>query len=300
VAPGYRFTGASGDLVSSESSADLRTWTFGYILDGPATVDLSVRCLSTKTSTDTGAFGALEFLHVDRRVVVPPSDLTTGQPYVIERVSCPVGYKGIVATFDLPEGVRQIGTKPQPINRDFVLLNTSGRPAEVHLDLICVAITVHDFLRDGEITNRAWVFGDQLDPDTSDNASAVTVSVDTAAPRAVVAAPSSAAPTSPVATAPKPAAATSGLALVATSTVVGRSAAFRIRCAAGGSACIGTLTVRSTSGKRLASARYAIRAGRTTTVKVSAKALKRLRKAVVTVTGQDGRKTSRAVKLRLR
>ncbi|MCU1677737.1 MAG: hypothetical protein JWM93_2495, partial [Frankiales bacterium] len=302
VAPGYRSTPGAADLVRSEPSPDGRRWSFGYSLDAPATVQLSVRCLATRTASEAGHFEVLQLTHVNRTVTVAPSDLASSQPYARERVSCPDGTKGIVGSFDLPGGVRQIGSSPQPINRDFVLLNTTGAPVEVRLHLLCLGTRIGQFGHGGEIINRAWVYSDQSDPDDGDDIAEAKVSVDPAAPAPD---PEEDAPAASrlATTTPAPAAAPgtpSGMATIATSTasVSATTAAIRIRCARGGPSCIGTLTVRSTAGRTLATVRYTVKAGTTATVRLKAKALKGAKRAVVTVVGRDGRKASRTLTLR--
>lgn len=267
VAPGYRFTQAAGDLVRSEGTTDGSGWDFGYVLDDQAqSVELSVRCLDTTTSTDAGHAEQLALKSIDRVVTVAPSDLSSSQPYVRERVTCPDGSKGIVGTYDLPPNVRQLGSSPQPINRDFVLLNTGATAQEAHLDLLCLGIRVGGGKVAGAtITNRASVSAAESDLDPSDNVSQVTVAV-TPRTGASVAGPS-------------------------TLLVSLRGASIRVACAAGGPRCAGRLTVSNARNNVVAVRRYEVAAGRTASLKVSAKALKGLRRATLRVTGAKASKT---------
>ena len=82
----------------------------------------------------------------------------------------PDGYKGVVGTYDLPPGVYSLGNEPQPINRDFRLLNTTGVYVAVTLDLECVGVRTGPALdEDVTITNSASVTSATYDPDPSNN-----------------------------------------------------------------------------------------------------------------------------------
>ena len=130
VDPGYAFSGGQGRMISSEPTAGSDGWTFTFA-EGPANVTLSIRCLS-KTTSDGDLLQSQELA---RTVTVPP-----GQT-VSESVICPVGYKGIVASYSLPGGVFLLGDEPQPISRVFSLENTSSSSKSVGLDLLCLSNT---------------------------------------------------------------------------------------------------------------------------------------------------------------
>jgi hypothetical protein len=79
--------------------------------------------------------------------------------------------------------------------------------------------------------------------------------------------------------------------------VTGTTATIRVACAAGGPACVGTLSVRTAAGRPLAAVRYVVAAGRVKAIKVRAKALRTARRAVVVVTGRDGHRVKRTLTL---
>ncbi|HEU4657555.1 MAG TPA: hypothetical protein VFR97_08525, partial [Capillimicrobium sp.] len=92
----------------------------------------SIRCLSTTVKKKDGHKHDLALRHVVKQVTVNP-----GQRVDVS-VSCDDQAKGIVATFDLPEGLVILGHEPQPKIRVFRLLNTTSSALEGTIDLICV------------------------------------------------------------------------------------------------------------------------------------------------------------------
>ncbi len=167
IAPGYVFqTGANfvhGPSLTSEQSPDGRSWTFEFqvapksAIQNDALIDVSIRCIPRTTSTDSGHQHALKFHHVYGRVTVGPH--STGE----YRLSCPVGFKGIVETHDLPFGMKVLGTTPMPINRDFRLHNTTDEELDADLDLVCLESRVGDERNGGDVMNTASVHGDEPD-----------------------------------------------------------------------------------------------------------------------------------------
>jgi uncharacterized repeat protein (TIGR01451 family) len=131
VDPGYRFTGGFGIVSRSQPSADLASWTFAIDSGGDGAADLSIRCLRPATSGGH----LLVTQEVRRQVTVGAGQAVT------EQLSCPVGYKGIVASFALPTGLRLLGDEPQPITRVFSLQNTTSGPLTGTIDLLCLMNT---------------------------------------------------------------------------------------------------------------------------------------------------------------
>lgn len=173
IAPGYTFrTGSAyvhGPHLLSEPSPDGRSWTFGFQVapntpsQNDARVDLAIRCLPRTTSANDGHEHALTFQHVYGRVAVGPH--STGE----YRLSCPVGFKGITASHDLPTGLKLLGTTPEPINRDFRILNTTGSTLYANIDLLCMATRIGDELNGGDVMNTASIYGDEPDWNAGNN-----------------------------------------------------------------------------------------------------------------------------------
>ena len=163
IAPGIEVLSGTARLVASEPVAG--GWRFTVEALDPATATLSLRELGeyTLVAGSPAHSHTLGFQHVVRTVVLAPGES-------VERVTCPDGSKGVVGTFDLPPGVVSLGNEPQPINRDFRLLNTTSGNVEVMLDLECLAIETgspHDQVL--TVTNTATAGTTTFEPDLSDN-----------------------------------------------------------------------------------------------------------------------------------
>jgi len=168
IAPGIELQSGNARLVGSEPVAG--GWKLTVEALTPARATLSLRELGTKTlaSAPSSHQHGLTFQHVVRTVSVPDGES-------VQRVTCPDGSKGIVATYDLPAGVVLLGHEPQPINRDFRLLNTTGHSVDVMLDLECLAIRTGPVLDETfTLTNTATVTSTTYDPDLSNNSASVT------------------------------------------------------------------------------------------------------------------------------
>jgi uncharacterized repeat protein (TIGR01451 family) len=166
VAPGFRFNPPAphGSQFLSEPTSDGSGWKFGFDQSGPNTVELSVRCLERAAYDPPEThYDVLTFHKVYGRATVNPYSPGESQPYRDSRLTCPDGYKGITASWDLPKGMKQLGNTPEPINRDFRLLNTKSRPLYANLDLLCLKVTTRDDLSGGDIKNDATVYSDEPD-----------------------------------------------------------------------------------------------------------------------------------------
>ena len=165
VAPSFVVQSGLARLVASEKVPG--GWSFTLDVAQAGQTTLGVRMLADKTLVGgaTPHTHDLFFEHVVRTVSLPPGES-------VQRVSCPVGYKGVVATYDLPAGVFMLGHEPQPINRDFRLFNSTGSPIDVVLDLECLAIDT-SVARDetATLTNTATAATSTYDPDLSNNSS---------------------------------------------------------------------------------------------------------------------------------
>ncbi len=282
IAQGFEVLSGVARLVASEPQAG-GGWRFTVDVQQDAKVTFSLRTL--RDTTGAGGSPAhvhpFAFQHVERSVTIGPG--RTNQV----RLECPVGYKGIVGTYDLPAGVYLLGSVPEPINRDVDLLNTTGAPVTVLLDLECLAIETGPPL--GEtltITNTATVASPTFDPDTSDNSSTVVSDVARAVGLKVTPPP---AKSDPAATTPPattgPAAATRLRFGTPVVTAGAGSATVPVTCTATAT-CRGTVTVAATvpvaaapragsaakaKGRRvvLGRASYVVKPGRTVKVKVA-------------------------------
>lgn len=177
IAPGYDLSSDGAVLVGSETSYAARTWTLTFRATAPVTVTASALCLSTTTSAVGGHTHQLRFTHVVDRVILPGDTPAEGTEF---KVTCPDDAKGVVATFDLPEGVTTWGNDPRLKERAFRLHNESGTPKDAVLDLICLHDRVGtDMGTEVPVTvvNTATVSSSSTDANPSNNAATATVTV---------------------------------------------------------------------------------------------------------------------------
>ena len=177
IAPGYDLSSAGAVLVGSETSYPDRTWTLTFRATAPVTVTAGVLCLSTTTSAVGGHTHQLRFTHVVDHVTVPGDTPAEGLEV---KVTCPDDGKGVVATFDLPEGVTTWGNDPRLKERAFRLHNDSGTPEEAVLDLVCLNDRVGtDMGTEVPVTvvNTATASSTSTDANPSNNSATSTVTV---------------------------------------------------------------------------------------------------------------------------
>jgi len=207
---------------------------------------------------------------------------------------------------DVPAGVVLLGDEPQPINRDFRLLNANDHPVDATLDLECLSIDTGPPLDDlAPVVNTGRTGTSAYDPAPGNDAgdAAITIarvlgSAETgagagdddghapapgapAAPHASIAAGPS--PAARGTSGPAPERATAPAATPVSRATVGRlrtsgsgaTATTTVRCT-GAARCTGTVTatarLRTRHGVRrvtLGHARYAVRAGRSDTVRIA-------------------------------
>ncbi len=136
IAPGFSAVGGGVTLAGSEyDEAHPRDWTFTLEATEAATATLSLRCLHTTTGPVYGHTHELRFVHLVQTVTVPGHTAAEGQEY---QVICPDDAKGIVATWNVPPGVRHFGNDPRLKTRAFRLFNDTGVDKTATVDLLCL------------------------------------------------------------------------------------------------------------------------------------------------------------------
>lgn len=265
VAPGIEVLSGQARLVGARPVSGGWELTVDVVAAGSST--LSLRALQTRTAMA----GAPSHLHgLDTQHVTQTVSLAPGES--VQRVSCPSGYKGITASYLLPAGVLLLGHEPQPVNRDFRLLNTTGGNLDVVLGLECVAVQTGTALDDVvTVVNTATVTTTTYDPDPANDTSSATITVARAA--------GSVTPT------PTPVAASSGLRNLQVGDG-GQQAVVQVVCSGTSGTCSGKVTLTALVPQKYAratrttigTARYTVVAGHA--VKVHVKIKKRFRKLV--------------------
>ncbi|HYF72945.1 MAG TPA: hypothetical protein VD864_08990, partial [Nocardioides sp.] len=137
VAPGFDAPAGGVVLAGSEydQAAHPRDWTFTLDAAVPTTVTLSARCLRTTVGAVHGHTHDLLFTHLVQTVTVSGHTAKEGDEF---QVICPDDAKGIVATWDLPPGVRHFGNDPRLKTRAFRLFNDTGGAKQATVDLLCM------------------------------------------------------------------------------------------------------------------------------------------------------------------
>lgn len=162
-------------------------WRFIVDPDGSVTGTFSIHCLSETLGTANGHTHTLVFRELSDSVTVPAGGT------VERKLTCPDGYKGIVAWADIDPGLISRGNDPQPVIRVFKFYNPTDGPLDADFGLLCVAIRTRgadDDPRDVEIVNTASAVTSSHETSAGDNSDSVTLAVNetgvTPAARAVV------------------------------------------------------------------------------------------------------------------
>ncbi|MGZ4487697.1 MAG: DUF7507 domain-containing protein [Nocardioides sp.] len=171
ITPGFQLTAGDASVGTRRTATG---WRFLVDADAPATGTYEVRCLSTTLGAAQGHTHDLTFLELTGSVDVP-----AGQ--VVERsLTCPDGYKGIVAWADLPPGLQSLGNDPMPVTRSYRFSNETGGTLTATYGLLCASIRTTPSSTTaigGDVTNRATVSTTSPDATTSDDTDTATFHV---------------------------------------------------------------------------------------------------------------------------
>jgi len=170
VAPGIEVDSGRARLVRSEPDGTGRKLTIEVL--ATANVKLSIRALAD----DTAAAGvpthvhALELTHVVRNASQGPGQLE-------HLVQCPAGYAGVVASYDLPEGVVGLGHEPLAGGRVFWLLNATMQVRHAKLDLECIGVQTGRSVWVLPLVNTATASTTSVDPIGANDGDSVEIGV---------------------------------------------------------------------------------------------------------------------------
>jgi choice-of-anchor A domain-containing protein/uncharacterized repeat protein (TIGR01451 family) len=180
IVPGYALAGGAAALAGSEydEAAAPRNWRFTLDVKQPTTATFSVRCLRTTVGPVHGHTHDLRFVHVVQTVTVSGHTAKEGDEF---QVICPDDAKGVVATWDVPPGVRHFGNDPRLKERAFRLFNDSGTARQATLDLLCLRDrTSSEGMGTDEpvpVDNTAVVTSVSADANGANNSSTATITV---------------------------------------------------------------------------------------------------------------------------
>lgn len=179
IAPGFDAPAGGVALVGSEyDESSPRQWTFTLDVDAPTTVTLSVRCLRTTVGPVLGHTHELKFRHIVDTVSVPGHTAKEGNEF---KVICPDDAKGVVATWNLPPGLKHFGNDPRIKERAFRLFNDTGNAKPATIDLLCLGDRTSTERMGTEdpvvVPNVATVSSASYDANEFNNSSTATITV---------------------------------------------------------------------------------------------------------------------------
>jgi len=163
IQPGFSST-APADLVYSEPEGG--GWKFKLNVSANSDLTFSIRCMSRQTTSSNGHDHDLDLRHIVAEVTVQPGTVNEAQ------LTCPDGYKGIVADMDLDEGLISLGNDPRPVTRAFKLYNPTMGPLNARISLLCLGN-----MTSVQIVNTAYITTTSNDDDNGNNQSTATVTV---------------------------------------------------------------------------------------------------------------------------
>ena len=167
ITPGFSFASGNG-VVNSQPFAGEGGRHFWVNFQDGGDVTLTIRCLSTELGSAAG--------HTHQLVVAELSDsVVVNRGETVERsLTCPVGYKGIVA-WVIFDGV-SLGNDPQPITRVFRFYNPTDQPLTARYGLTCIDVrTAGGNQASKTIVNTATVTPTDATP--ADNTASATITV---------------------------------------------------------------------------------------------------------------------------
>ena len=183
IRPGYALDGTA-EVVTSYPAGD-NDWTFALATGGGDATSgvVSIQCMLDELVEANGHGHDLNLREITQNVTVPAGE-------VLEvTLTCPVGYKGIVAGWRLDEGLVNLGNDPRPIIRVFKLYNPTSGPLTADLWLGCMATRTLSGIGNPTVVNTASATTTSTESSTSNNSASATLTVQSGSAPAAPAAP---------------------------------------------------------------------------------------------------------------
>ena len=174
IRPGYALNGTA-EVVTSYPAGD-NDWTFALSSGGGDATSgvVSIQCMLDELAEANGHGHDLNLREVTQNVTVPAGE-------VLEvTLTCPVGYKGIVAGWRLDEGLVNLGNDPRPIIRVFKLFNPTSGPLTADLWLGCLATRTKPGTGNPVVSNTASATTTSPEKTLGNNYGSATFTVDMA------------------------------------------------------------------------------------------------------------------------
>ncbi|MGK2932639.1 MAG: choice-of-anchor A family protein [Solirubrobacterales bacterium] len=151
IAPGLQVTGGRAYVIASAPNGATGRKVTLRIDQNNTTAEVSIRCLSNKTSAINGASSELQFTTITKSIQVG-ADQTAS-----EQLTCGENAKGIVAGWEYDEELVQLGNDPQPKTRVFRVWNPTHHPLNATLYLLCLEVRTGTPGGGNEYVNTAGV-----------------------------------------------------------------------------------------------------------------------------------------------
>lgn len=132
IAPGISVAGGRALVLANAPDGPTGRQLTVKVGQPGATVEASVRCLSNRTAELGGASTELIFTQVTKPITVGAGQVAT------ESLVCGDQAKGIVAGWELEDGLVPLGNDPQPKTRVFKVWNPTSHPLSGTLHLLCL------------------------------------------------------------------------------------------------------------------------------------------------------------------
>ena len=170
IQPGFIST-VAGQLVYSQPEGN--GWKFVYDASEGGSASFSIRCLTRQVEVDNGHTHDLKLERIATEVEIAPGTVNEAQ------LTCADGSKGIVAGWDLDDGLVSLGNDPRPVTRAFKLYNPTDHTLKARLTLLCLGLrTGGERAPAMSIINTANISTSSSESDIGNNGSSAGINVD--------------------------------------------------------------------------------------------------------------------------
>ena len=170
IQPGFIST-VAGQLVYSQPEGN--GWKFVYDASEGGSASFSIRCLTRQVEVVNGHTHDLKLERIATEVEIAPGTVNEAQ------LTCADGSKGIVAGWDLDDGLVSLGNDPRPVTRAFKLYNPTDHTLKARLTLLCLGLrTGGERAPAMSIINTANISTSSSESDIGNNGSSAGINVD--------------------------------------------------------------------------------------------------------------------------
>jgi len=167
IQPGF-IADVAGDLTYSQPEGN--GWKFVFDASEGGNAIFSIRCLNRQVDVVDGHTHDLKLQRISTEVEIAPGTVNEAQ------LTCPDGSKGIVAGWDLDDGLVSLGNDPRPVTRAFKIYNPTDHPLKARLSLLCLGLrTGGERVPAKTIVNTANISTSSQESNTGNNGSSAGI-----------------------------------------------------------------------------------------------------------------------------